>query len=92
MTKNRKSFFDAPSAPQEMKEVAKNLQKETLEDIPSENKKVKKKESAEVKDKLGHLYVSVAHHRQAKIKSTVRGMKLQEYIGWLIENDVVEIE
>lgn len=91
MTKNSKSIFDSSSAPQQIKVAAKKLQKETLEDIPLESKKVKKS-TPEKKDKLSHLYVTTTHHRQAKIKSTVRGMKLQEYIGWLIENDIVEME
>ena len=87
MAKKRKSIFDTTTSDNEIKDVALSVQKEALQPAkevvaPSPKKKRETKER-----KLMHLYVDNEHHRQAKINATIRGMKLGEYMEWLIDKD-----
>ena len=50
--------------------------------------KAKKKATLEPSGKRKFLYVDEVHHQQAKINAAMKGMKLQDYIAWLIEGDV----
>lgn len=74
MAKKRKSIFDTDLAKGDIKKEAQEIEKKAL------TGKEKKKEG-----KLMHLYVDEEHHRQAKIKAVQMGMKLGQYIEWLIE-------
>ena len=47
---------------------------------PISEKKVKKKDTM-------NLYVGKSHHQTAKFNAFKRGMKLGEYIEWLIDSD-----
>ncbi|MEO1262058.1 MAG: hypothetical protein AAFZ15_24855 [Bacteroidota bacterium] len=85
MAKKRKSIFEASTSQTEINQAAKNVQKKTIDDIPVKKDKLPPKK--EKNEKLMHLYVDTMHHRQAKIGATMRGMKLGEYIEWLIDQD-----
>lgn len=50
--------------------------------------RTKKKTTLEPSGKRKFLYVDEVHHQQAKINAAMKGMKLQDYIAWLIEGDV----
>lgn len=86
MAKQRKSIFEVSASQAEISEAAKKVQKEAIEEIPAK-KGEPTGQPMGAEEKLMHLYVDTAHHRQAKIGSTLRGMKLGEYIEWLIDQD-----
>lgn len=90
MAKKRKSIFETATSNEEIKNAALNVQKETLPSKESREEETPKPRKAK-KEKLMHLYVSSRHHRQAKLKAITRGMKLGEYIEWLIVNDKTEL-
>jgi hypothetical protein len=50
--------------------------------------KAKKKVILDPSGRRKFLYVDEVHHQQAKINAAMKGMKLQDYIAWLIEGDV----
>ncbi|MGK0388900.1 MAG: hypothetical protein ACI94Y_001633 [Maribacter sp.] len=50
--------------------------------------KTKKKVTLDPSGRRKFLYVDEVHHQQAKINAAMKGMKLQDYIAWLIEGDV----
>lgn len=80
MAKKRKSVFDTDIGKDELNKDAKKVEKEALEPIPDPDED-------KSGGKLMHLYVDEGHHKQAKIKSVLRGKKLGEYIEWLIDQD-----
>ena len=92
MAKKRKSIFEAATSQEEVKNAALQVQKEVLgtsqkskgNQVPSP---VQKNVTKKGKEKLMHLYVNKTHHTQAKLNATLRGMKLGEYIEWLIAQD-----
>jgi len=95
MAKKRKSIFDTDTSNDEIKDAALNVQKETLPSPDKKEVRAKKKNEATPSSlpkegksgKLMHLYVDGNHHKQAKVNATLKGMKLGEYIEWLIEQD-----
>ncbi len=89
MAKKRKSIFETATSNEEIKDAALSVQKETLKTGDDKNRSVatKEKQKTEKEGKLMHLYVDSEHHKQAKINATVRGMKLGEYIQWLVNQD-----
>ncbi len=89
MAKKRKSIFETATSNEEIKDAALSVQKETLKTGDEKKRSVtpKEKKKTEKEGKLMHLYVDSEHHRQAKINATIRGMKLGEYIQWLIIQD-----
>ena len=86
MAKQRKSIFEVSASQAEISEAAKKAQKEAIDEIPGK-KDERPTQPGGAEEKLMHLYVNIPHHRQAKIGSTLRGMKLGEYIEWLIDQD-----
>jgi predicted HicB family RNase H-like nuclease len=72
MAKKRQSVFSAGASKQE---------------IEKEAKKVEKKVDGKSTGKKMHLYVDEDHHQTAKINAAKRGMKLSEYIEFIIRED-----
>ena len=103
MAKRQRSIFESDTPFEEIQTVAKQVQQDTLEQIPPKEKekktvarKTKKTQPKKIKsvakekpknEKPMYLYVDVEHHRKAKINAAVKGMKLGEYIEWLIDQD-----
>ena len=77
MAKKRNSIFNTDTSKQEAEREAKAIEKKALTDKPSKKAKTSGKQM--------HLYVDEAHHREAKLQALKMGMKLGEYIEWLIE-------
>ncbi|MBI1227777.1 MAG: hypothetical protein GC192_21260 [Bacteroidetes bacterium] len=84
MAKKRNSIFDVATSQTEISDAAKKVQKAAIDEIPVKEEVPTKTEKDE---KPRILYVNGIHHRQAKIGSSLRGMKLGEYIEWLIDQD-----
>lgn len=84
MAKSRKSIFETMKSDKEIQDIAKDVQKSSMDDIPAkrEIKPISKSD-----EKPMHLYVSKDFHRQAKVNASLRDMKLGAYIEWLIEQD-----
>jgi|GEM_PF-5850412 hypothetical protein len=84
MAKGRKSIFETMKSDREIQDVARDVQKSSLDDIP-----IKRKSTpiSKDRDKSMHLYVGKDFHRQAKVNASLRDMKLGAYIEWLIEQD-----
>lgn len=74
MAKERKSIFSADTSKEEVDKEAKTIERKVLRD--------KEKKS---NDRPKHLYVDSAHHQKAKLQAVQMGMKLNEYVEWLID-------
>lgn len=74
MAKKRASVFNTDTSKQEIEKEAKKIEQIAIE-------------GSEKSGKLMHLYVDEEHHSRAKINAVKRGMKLGEYIEWLIRED-----
>ena len=83
MAKNRKnvSVFDLPQA--EIQQAAKQVQDESMLTIPAKKQEIVAEPPKN--DKLKIVYVDAEHHTQAKATAALRGMKLGEYMEYLIE-------
>lgn len=84
MAKSRKSIFETMKSDKEIQDIAKDVQKSTLDDIPAKHLSKPIRQDGE---KPMHLYVGKDFHRQAKVNASLRDMKLGAYIEWLIEQD-----
>ena len=83
MAKNRKSIWDVPQ--DEIIQHAQNEQQKAIGGIPE---KVQEETPIAPKtEKLKIIYVDAKHHTQAKMTAAMRGMKLMDYIEYLIEQD-----
>ena len=91
MTKKRKSVFDVNTSKKEIDDAAIHLQKQTFEKQPHQQREISSTGSVLKEERPKHLYVSSAFHQQSKIQASMRGMKLREYIEWLIEKDKPQI-
>jgi len=90
MSKKHKSIFES-STPQEIKKDVLQVQKQSIQsEKQNENSVSPSNTSSEERPK--HLYVSPSVHQQTKIQASIRGMKLREYIEWLIEKDKSQIK
>lgn len=83
--KTIKTVFDLTD--DEVRFGAKTAQNNAIDQIPE--KAALKQEVAEdiKKEKPQFLYVDKNHHNQAKINAVKRGLKLGEYIEYLIAQD-----
>ena len=94
MAKNRKnvSVFDLPQA--EIQQAAKLVQDEAIFTIPVQKQEVivapEPTHEPLKNDKLKIIYVDTNHHAQAKATAAFRGMKLGEYVEYLIEQDRIK--
>ncbi len=69
---------------EQLKPKATKTKKKTTQ---SKVKTLKALEKDQSNLKRKFLYVDEIHHQKAKVNAAIRGMKLQDYIAWLIEND-----
>ena len=93
MAKNRKnvSVFDLPQA--EIQQAAKQVQEESIVTIPEKKQAIIADEpppEPSKPDKLKIIYVGTTYHAQAKATAAFRGMKLGEYVEYLIEQDRIK--
>ena len=82
MAKNRKSIWDVSQ--DEIRQDAQNEQQKAIGGIPEKQEEATEAPKAE---KLKIIYVDTKHHTQAKTAAAMRGMKLMDYIEYLIEQD-----
>lgn len=78
MAKKRKSVFSTDTPKEEVAREAKAIEKKALQG---------QEEKPQGRAGLKNLYVDHDHHIAAKIRAAQRGMKLGEYIEWLIDQD-----
>ncbi len=94
MAKNRKnvSVFDLPQA--EIQQAAKQVQEDAILTIPSPKQETfmtpEPTPESLKNDKLKIIYVDTTHHAQAKATAAFRGLKLGEYVEYLIEQDRIK--
>ena len=74
MAKERKSAFSTSTPKAEIEKQSKQIEKKVLGDKKAEKPKRPK-----------HIYVDAEHHQQVKINASIMGMKLSEYVEWLID-------
>lgn len=82
MAKSRKSIWDVSQ--DEIKQDAHKEQQKAMGGIPE---KQEEETTAPKAEKLKIVYVDTKHHTQAKATAASRGMKLMDYIEYLIEQD-----
>ena len=75
MAKQRKSIFNADTTKEDLQKEAKAIEKKVLSG-PKEKRK---------DERPKHLYVDSEHHQKAKLQAVQMGMKLNEYVEWLID-------
>ena len=79
----RKSIWDVSQ--DEIKQDAQKEQQKAMGGIPE--KQEEEEITAPKAEKLKIIYVDTKHHTQAKSTAALRGMKLMDYIEYLIEQD-----
>ena len=93
MSKERKSLFEVTASQKEISDAALQVQNETFEPRQiAENGAIKPTRNVQKEERPKHLYVSSEYHQQSKIHASIRGMKLREYIEWLIEQDKSQLK
>lgn len=83
----QKEPAEAPRAKAAEKEPTPSPQQKKPVEAPKKPAKRKKPTKLEPTGKRKFLYVDEVHHQSAKINAAMKGMKLQDYIAWLIIND-----
>lgn len=87
ITNTQKEPAEEPRLPKE--EIKEDAPKEAKKPVaePKKPSRSRKKKKLEPTGKRKFLYVDEVHHQTAKINAVMKGMKLQDYIAWLIVND-----
>lgn len=75
MAKQRNSVFNTGTTKEEVAKQSKQIEREALGTSPDEPKAERRK----------FLYVDVPHHKTAKLNAAKMGMKISEYIEFLID-------
>lgn len=83
----QKEPTEAPRAKQIEKEPTPSPQPKKPVETPKKPQRKRKAAKTTPTGKRKFLYVDEVHHQSAKINAAMKGMKLQDYIAWLIIND-----
>lgn len=75
MAKKRNSVFSTGTSKEQVAKESKQIEREALGSGKSDDKTERRK----------YLYVDETHHRAAKLNAAKMGMKLSEYVEFLID-------
>lgn len=87
ISNTQKEPAEAPRANEAKKEPKPKPARKKPTPKPKKPSRVKTIRDLEPTGKRKFLYVDEVHHQSAKINAAMKGMKLQDYIAWLIIND-----
>lgn len=87
ISSTQKEPSEAPKPKETKKEPTPSKSQKKPVEAPKKAPKRRKTAKLEPTGKRKFLYVDEVHHQSAKINAAMKGMKLQDYIAWLIIND-----